>query len=449
MASAEASAARRALLPAAGLPLLYLAFAHLCLASAFAVLIVAPTLPGAFFLHPRMVAVVHLVTLGWISGSILGVFYVVAPLALRLPLRPGWMDRAAFGSFALGTAGMVSHFWLGEYNGMVWSAALVAAAVLQVALRAWRGLRRAPVPWPVKLHVALAFANMLAASGLGMLVGANRLTGWMAWPVLASASAHLHLALVGWATMMFVGLAYRLIPMIVPARMPDRASMAMSAVLLEAGLGVLVVALLAESWWTIAGAVLIVAGLASFVAHVREMLRHRLPPPAALVRPDWATRQTHVALVYLLMAALLGVALALATSPGAIVTLGWIYGTVALVGFLTQVIVGMQGRLLPLHAWYREFETGGFNPPARAAHGLPSPRLARAIFFGWLLGVPLLAAGLPLRMSYLIAAGSVLLLAGVVLSAAQAVAILRHAAEGGTCPRGTGTRSSAPRVTGT
>jgi hypothetical protein len=98
---------RRALLPAGGIPLLYFAFAHLCLALALAAIIVAPDLPAGFFHHPRMIAIVHLVTLGWISGSILRAFHIVGPLALRLPLRPGWRDRVACGSFAVGVAGMV------------------------------------------------------------------------------------------------------------------------------------------------------------------------------------------------------------------------------------------------------------------------------------------------------------------------------------------------------
>src|SRR5262245_24017601 len=113
---------RRGLLPAGGIPLLYFAFAHLSLASALAVLLVRPDLPAGFFHHPRMIAIVHLVTLGWITSSILGAFYIVGPLALRMPLRPGWRDRVAFGSFAAGASGIVSHFWIGEYSGMAWSA---------------------------------------------------------------------------------------------------------------------------------------------------------------------------------------------------------------------------------------------------------------------------------------------------------------------------------------
>ena len=91
---------------------------------------------------------------------------------------------------------------------MAWSAVLVAGAVLHVAVRAWLGLPGSPAPWPVKLHVSLAFANMLLASLFGMLVGLNRIHGWFAWPPMSAAFAHAHVAAVGWAVMMVVGLSY-------------------------------------------------------------------------------------------------------------------------------------------------------------------------------------------------------------------------------------------------
>jgi hypothetical protein len=411
----------RALLPASDIPLLYFGFAYACLGLAFAVLTIDPALPGAFFLHPRMVAVVHLVTLGWISSSILGAFYIVGPLALRLPLRADWRDRAAFGSYATGVAGMVARFWIGDYSGMAWFATLALAGMLYVGARAGVGLGSAVAPWAVKLHVALAFGNAVAASLFGILLGLNRSHGWFAWSPFGAAYAHLHLAAVGWATMMFVGLAYRLIPMIVPAAMPTGASLVSSAILIEAGIVVLAVALTRGSAWTAAGALLIVAGLISFVTHVRIVLRQRLPPPAALPRPDWATWQTHVALVWLLIAAGLGLFLSLSGSSVRLLTWGWLYGTAGLIGFLAQVIAGMQGRLLPMHAWYGAFEAGGFKPPSRSAHTLASPVLARAIFVAWTIGVPALAFGLARATPPVTAAASAVLFAGVVLGAVQSV----------------------------
>jgi hypothetical protein len=411
-------------MPAAGIPLLYFGLAHVCLAAAFGILIVDPSLPGPFFLHPRMVAVVHLVTLGWITGSILGAFYIVAPLALRMPLPAGWLDRAAFAAFAIGVVGMAVQFWSAQYDAMAWPAGLVAVAVLCVAIRAWAGLAGAVVPWPIKLHVALAFANMIAASLFGMLLGLNRAHGWFAWSPLSSAYAHLHIAVVGWATMMFVGLAYRLIPMIVPTAMPTGRSMALSAVLLECGLVVLAVALINESPWQAAGAGLIIAGLISFVIHVRLALQQKLPPPAALPRPDWATWQTHVALLWLLVAAGTGFYLSWPTGRTATAA-GWLYGTAGLIGFLAQVITGMQGRLLPMHAWYAAFDAAGRKPPSRSAHTLASPRLARLNLYCWTIGVPILALGLIRISPSIVRIASMILVAGVVLGAGQTIHIIR------------------------
>ena len=75
-----------------GLTLMYLAFAYLCLGLAFLILALVPQTVGGFFYHPKMLAVVHLVTLGWITSSILGYFHLVGPVALRSAMRPTWAD---------------------------------------------------------------------------------------------------------------------------------------------------------------------------------------------------------------------------------------------------------------------------------------------------------------------------------------------------------------------
>jgi hypothetical protein len=417
-------ASPRALLPASGIPLLYFGFAHACLALAFGALIVRPSLAAGHFLHPQMVAVVHLVTLGWITGSILGAFYIVGPLALRLPLRPTWRDRAAFVSFATGVIGIVANFWIAEYRNMAWSALLVVAATMHVGIRAVSGLRTAVAPWPVKLHVALAFANILAASALGILIGLNRLTGWLPWSPISAAFAHAHFAGIGWAVMMAVGLSYRLVPMILPARMPTGSSMAISAILLEIGVLVLVIGLITGSAWSFAGALLVVGGLTSFVAHVRGIVKQRLPRPPALPHPDWATWQTHAAFAWLLTASVLGLLLAAPLRTPWPMPYRLVYGTFGLIGFLAQIVMGIQGRLLPMFAWYRAFEARGMQPPGRSAHALVHPALARIIFLTWMLGVPACAAGVYAASPVMIAAGSMLLLLGVLVNGAQAAMIV-------------------------
>jgi hypothetical protein len=140
-------------------------------------------------------------------------------------------------------------------------------------------------------------------------------------------------------------------------------------------------------------------------------------------RPDWATWQTHVAFGWLLLAAITGLVLTLPVSLAWTVPVGWIYGTAGLLGFLAQIVVGIQGRLLPVHGWYRVLVNEGMKPPLRSAHSLASHRLARWILLTWTFGVPLLAGGLAFTLSPLIRLGSAFLLVGVTLNAAQATVI--------------------------
>jgi len=132
-------------LPDRWLPLLYFGFAHLCLAAAFAAVALDPRGVAGFYYHPRMVAIVHLVTLGWITSSILGAVYMIGPMALRMPMPARAADRWAFGLFVTGVSGMVIHFWIAEHSGMAWAAGMVILAVSQVAWRVLGALPAAPI----------------------------------------------------------------------------------------------------------------------------------------------------------------------------------------------------------------------------------------------------------------------------------------------------------------
>jgi hypothetical protein len=60
-------------------------------------------------------------------------------------------------------------------------------------------------------QAGLAFGNIILASAFGIFVGFNRVHAWMPLSPISTAFAHAHLAAVGWAVIMVVGLSYRLI----------------------------------------------------------------------------------------------------------------------------------------------------------------------------------------------------------------------------------------------
>lgn len=402
--------------PHTRLPLLYFGLAHVALAAAFAALAFQPAHFAGFFYHPRMVAVVHLVTLGWISASILGALYMIAPMALKARLPAGRLDFAAWGVYGIGVLGMVSHFWIDRPEGMVWSAGTASAALFYVAVRATAALWPARMPREVKLHFYLAFLNLLIAATLGLLLGLNKVEPVLGGYVMTNVYAHAHMAALGWATMMVMGAGYRLLPMLLPSAMPEGRLVALSAVLLETGVLGLFAALLLRSAAAGLFAVVAVLGIAAFLSRVVWMKRQPRPAPKELRRPDWGVLHALQALGYLAAAAGLGLALALSGSAEWKLRAAPVYGVLGLVGFLAQIVVGVQQRLLPIYAWLRTRYEGGFVDGIPSPHATPARRLQAAGFALWTAGVPLLAAGLGLARRPLLSAGASALLAAVVLS---------------------------------
>ena len=130
---------------------------------------------------------------------------------------------------------------------------------------------------------------------------------------MSAAFAHAHVAAIGWAVMMVVGLSYRLSD----DRSGGDADAHLDGAQRRAAGGRRprpAIGLVRHSAATLPGAILILAGFGSFLAHVRDIVKRKLPPPAALPRPDWATWQTHVAFGWLLLAAITGLVLTLPIS---------------------------------------------------------------------------------------------------------------------------------------
>jgi hypothetical protein len=411
-------------MPARWLPLLYLGFAHVCLATALAVAARDPRGVSGFFYHPRMLAVAHLVTLGWISASILGSIYIVGPLAFRMPLPARGADYAAFGAFVIGVVGMVSHFWMNSPEGMAWSAGLVTLTFVSVSARVLAGLRQAPVPLEARLPLGLAFLNVLGAALLGVVLALNKVSPFLEVRHLDAVFAHAHLAGLGWGVLMVMGAGYRMLPMILPAAMPRGAWVYASAVLLEVGVVGLVVGFLWGGRGLPAGALLAAAGIFVFLSRVVWMLRHRRPAPAELRRPDWGTWHALQAMLYLVAAVALGIHLAFAEPSEMGLRVAMAYGVVGLVGFLSQVVVGVEARILPLFGWLWGFADRGHAEMPPSLHAAPVRALQALAFYLWTAGLPLLAGGLALDRAALVSAGAGGLLVAVLASLANTATVL-------------------------
>jgi hypothetical protein len=419
--------APRTNLPPRLLPVLYFGVSHVALALACFAVAVDPRGVSGFFYHARMLAIVHLVTLGWITASILGSLYIVGPIALRVWIPATLLDVAAFALVLAGIVGMVAHFWLQDYGGMAWSAIAVGSGIVAVGIHVAKCLRGTSLPRAIIAHIMFAFFNIVGAATLGVLIGFDKVYHFLPGFVLANVFAHAHLAAIGWASMMVVGIAYRLLPMVLPSAMPKGPRLWISAVLLEGGVIGLFVSLLWRSPLARIFALTVIAGFAAFLSQVVWMIGRPRPRPPGLRRPDPALLHAGASFGSLAIAAVLGIWLTIAQPSDATLRVAMAYGVFGLVGFLGQLVVGMEGRLLPIFAWYWAYANSGYKGPVLSQHRMPWHTGQDIVFVLWLFGVPSLALGLASDAIPFVGAGAWCLFAATLLESFNTARILRHA----------------------
>ena len=417
----------RTQLPPRLLPILYFGAAHVALALAFAATALDPRGVSGFFYHSRMLGIVHLITLGWITASILGSLYIVGPIALRVSFPATWIDYTAFAVVLSGIVGMVAHFWLNDYGGMAWSAATVGTGIMMASSTVVRRLREAKLPLAISAHIVLAFVNVAGAAIMGVLIGFDKVYHFLPGFVLANVFAHAHLAAIGWASMMVVGVAHRLLPMVLPAEMPKGPRLWTSAVLLQVGVTGLFVTLLIRGPFAWVCALTVIAGFAAFLSQVVWMLRRPRPRPSAVRTPDPAVWHAAAAFASLALACALGLWLAIAEPSAATLRIAMAYGVFGLVGFLAQMVVGMEGRLLPLFAWYWAYANTGYKGPVPSPHEMAWRGGQEFVFVLWLFGVPALAGGLAFDAVPFVRAAAWSLFAAALIDTLNITRILRHA----------------------
>ena len=378
---------------------------------------VAPLLALGGFTAPRVVAVVHCFTLGWLTTSIFGALYQLFPVALGVPARSVRRGHVTFWLLQAGVLALVAGFWWWSppLLGLGW--VLLVGAVWGLASNLLPQRRRAPrgrlMGWYVAgAHLGIGLAMLVAAARIGNLLG------WWEVDALRLLATHVHLAALGFGTLTVVGVGSRLLPMFLLSHGHAEWPLRWIGPLVGAGLVAFGVGELAGvPAAAAAGALLMAAGVALYLYQAWEYFRRRvrrvLDPGLALAA---------VAHGFLGLALVLGLALALrgVAEP----RLVGAYGVAAILGWLALLVAGIYHKILPFLTWLHRFGT------RVGEEGLPRVAELTVRSWGWasvaLLGggTLLLAASVALGLPHAARAAAVLVATGAAVMGAQGVRLV-------------------------
>jgi len=420
---AAAPGLRPGLGPSIWVPLRYLATAQAAfLLAVTAAPFYAEGLADHYYLSHTF-AFTHLLTLGWISMTIMGAAYQLVPVALDAQLYSERLARWQYWPMVLGVIGIVAHFWMGHFNGMAWSAGLVLVAVLLFTWNLGATLWRMPRWGIVAKHVAAAVAFFLATALVGNLMALDKVLGFWKGEVLNILHAHVHLAALGWVTMIIFGVAYRLIPMFSLAPDPDERMPNRQFWTFTAGVAGLYPTILLGSRLQVLFALVTAAGIGLFVHQVARIARARKKPVL-----DWGVRTALTALGYLVVLVPVGLAFAAGLIPeGEFASrLAFAYGFLGLVGWVSLTIIGMMHKIVPFLVWFHRYSDLVGKEPVPALHQLYSEVWQRRGY--WLLHAGILgtAAGLLAASPWILRGGLAVLAAAAWIFGFNMLAIYRH-----------------------
>lgn len=377
----------------------------------------APTLAAGIFLDPRVLALTHTITLGFLTTTIMGVLYQIYPAMLGIgcrSLRVAWWSLSAQ---TIGTTLLVCGLLLGHGRLLGWGWIVLFGATFGIAWNLLPLRRRAPRNrrlggYVSYAHTAFGFAMAIAAVRIGDALG------WWTTPRLELLSGHFHFAAVGFAGLTAMGVGSRMIPMFLGAESRDGWELRWIPRIVLSGTVVYAAGALTHlpvAAWT--GALLMALGTGLFLRLSRGWARRR-----AGRKVDPAVLLIGSALVSLAMAVPLGFAALAAglTRPG----LQAAYPALVLLGWLAGLILGVSYRVLPTLTFHFRFATRAGEPGIPVLPDLLAPRLgmpaAVAHAAGILLLVPALALG----------SGPVARLGASLFSVAILLTVVHHARMG-------------------
>jgi hypothetical protein len=416
----------RGVVPSTMLPLAYLLTAVVAFVSAaVAVPWLAPELAGHYY-HPRLLALTHTVTLGWITLTIMGASYQLVPIVVERPL---WSERAArwqLPVYAFGVVGVIGHFAIGHWPGFVWSAAVVALAALAHAANAGATLASAPPSFTARM-VWVALGGLTLTALFGTLIGAHKVWPFLPGALFPTLHAHVHLALLGWVLPMVVGVAARVYPMFLLVAEPGGVGAHVQLAGLLVGVPFVVVGLLLDSRSiTIIGTLLVTATVLTHLGWVFAMMRARKRPGL-----DWGLRFVLAGSVFLVPAAALGLALAsdLVSGPRPAIA----YAVLTLGGWASLTIVGMMLKIVPFLVWTHVYGARVGRGAVPTLAQLSSPRGEGIAFVLLTVGFGALSLAVWIGEVAVIRMAAFAVTLGALAFAATLGRVLRHL---GPCPLG-------------
>lgn len=377
------------------------------------------------YYNNKLIAITHIVILGWASMIVFGALYQLIPVVYETSLYSEKLSKITFWMFLISVSALSYSFWIASYTTLLfYSSILMFASLLLFIINLHFTYRKTK-----KRNIQSKFINtgiywLALTELLGTIIVFNFRYNFLSESHLHYLKIHAHFGLIGWFLFLIIGASSILIPMFMVSHNLKEEKLTKTYFLINIALILISIDwLFIHTDYFIYGYWLIFAiGILYFLSYVYDSYKKRLKR-----KLDIGLKYTVLAILMLAVPLLLAIFLIISGETTTFsMRISTVYGFSILFGVISMLILGQIYKTLPFIVWLNKYQ------PYVGKHKVPFPRelysekIANYQFYGYVIAISLLTLGIVLKTTIILQIGSSLLIIVALLNLANILKIVFH-----------------------
>lgn len=377
------------------------------------------------FFNAKLLAITHLLVLGWITMVIFGALYQLLPVIMEVKLYSETLAKISFALLGTGTILLSIAFWQFSFGTLMFIAGslIVIAAGLFVAnvlLTAHTSNKKVIERSFIVSSVIWLLFTVLA----GLTLAINLSHPFLKVSHIELLKLHAHAGLVGWFIQLIIGVSSKLLPMFMVAHHVNAKKLNFAFYAINIGLPIGMIALFLQfKFGVFFSMVMVVSGIVSYLSFLVEAYKKRVKKQL-----DIGMKQSALSFAFLVIPLFLIFTLLLNFNflETLTIPLSVAYGSAIVIGFITSLVMGQTYKTLPFIVWLKVYRGKVGKVVLPLPKDLYSEKVAIAQVWLFAVGFGLLLIAISVTSRTLVMISGILLLLSVALYNFNILKIVLH-----------------------
>ncbi len=377
------------------------------------------------YFSPKLIAIVHILVLGWATMIAFGALYQLIPVVYETSLYSERLAKVTFIVYALSVVFLSYAFWKASFSQLLFYASLAMFLALMLFITnlilTYRKRTKSDIS---SKFITTALFWLALTVIVGTLTALNFKYQFFNHSHLQYLKIHAHIGLIGWFVMLIIGASSILIPMFVISHQTNTKSLNKSYLLINIGLIGLSI-----NWFLVSNKIIELVMILSIVLGILNYLRYVYLVYKSRIRKvlDTAMKMTFLALIVLIVSLIISGFLTgfqmMNISKMSIIVL---YGGSIIIGFISTIILGQIYKTLPFIVWLKVYQpyVGKFKTPLPKE--LYSEKWLKIQMYVYLIGLAIFVNGIVFQQLIIIKTGITLFIITATINLVNVLKITFH-----------------------